>query len=520
MKEFSCDILIIGSGLAGLYAACSVDSGKRVIVVSKASDPFANSWHAQGGIAAALGAGDTTESHFEDTIRAGGGISDPDATMVLVDEGKNKMQALIDKGLQVDKTGGRPSLGLEGGHSKRRILHLDGDLSGRRAMEFLQKIVRHKSNVQVITESEAIKLATHEHTCLGAYIYQHDRKRVCAIYAGATILATGGLSALYPRTTNPGYSIGDGVALAYEAGAALQDMEFIQFHPTAFALPGERAFLISEAVRGEGAKLINNAGEHFMKNIGELATRDVVSRNIYKELTESGEEHVNLDLRHLDKAFIKTRFSTIYGYLKDKGLEMTRDLIPVAPAAHYMIGGVKTDLNGQTTLSGLYAAGEVASTGVMGANRLASNSLLECIVFSGRAIENIQTQSTKIHEKKFPELLFTYDPENREAYQNIREKIGDILNRHAGIIRNEKGLQQGLTKLQTLMDQQKWSDSYYSIKIRFALKNAYAVIASALKRCESRGAHYRSDFPDSVKEYQAHSLLKTSGAIDFIHDGE
>ena len=265
MNGITCDILIVGTGLAGLYAAWRTSEEQKVVIISKASDPFANSWHAQGGIAAAIGRDDSPATHYDDTLKAGSGLSDPDAAMILVEEGKNLMQNMLDCGLRVDTQNGTPSLGLEGGHSRRRILHLDGDLSGRRTMEFLQENIQSKKNITAIPESEVIELITLDGRCTGAIIYHHDKDDVSFVSAGATLLATGGLSALYPRSTNPKYSIGDGVALAYEAGAALQDMEFIQFHPTAFCQPGERAFLISEAVRGEGAKLINNAGDPFLK---------------------------------------------------------------------------------------------------------------------------------------------------------------------------------------------------------------------------------------------------------------
>ncbi|PLX00764.1 MAG: L-aspartate oxidase [Marinilabiliales bacterium] len=516
MNGITCDILIVGTGLAGLYAAWRTSEDQKVVIISKASDPFANSWHAQGGIAAAIGRDDSPATHYDDTLKAGSGLSDPDAAIILVEEGKNLMQNMLDCGLRVDTQNGTPSLGLEGGHSRRRILHLDGDLSGRRTMEFLQENIQSKKNITAIPESEVIELITFEGRCTGAIIYHHDKDEVSYVGAGATLLATGGLSALYPRSTNPKYSIGDGVALAYEAGAALQDMEFIQFHPTAFCQPGERAFLISEAVRGEGAKLINNAGDPFLKKTGELDTRDVVARGIYKELQRSGEENVNLDLRHLDHSHIQQRFHSIYNYLANKGIHMTRDLIPVSPAAHYMIGGVKTDLSGRTTMPGLFAAGEVASTGVMGANRLASNSLLECIVFADRAIQTIHSEKTGIPLPYNEDYPFSYNSGEREKYQKLRKKVGKILNKHAGIIRNGKSLRKGISKITALKEHYSFQpDTYYFTKAEHAINNAMVILESALARSESRGVHYRSDCPISTTAFLAHSEIIYGNPVSF-----
>ncbi len=515
MKTTSCDILIIGSGLAGLYAAFRVPKETHAVIISKASDPFANSWHAQGGIAAAIGRDDSADSHIEDTLRAGCGISDPDAAMILVEEGKRLMQDLISKGLKIDTNYGEPSLGLEGGHSTRRIVHLDGDLSGRRTMEFLHNNIKRKDNITVIPESEVMALTKYGNRCTGAHIYHHDSDTLSFIHAGSTLIATGGLSALYPRSTNPEYSIGDGISLAWEAGAALQDMEFIQFHPTAFCVPGERAFLISEAVRGEGAKLVTNKGKPFLKKANELATRDVVARGIYTELQNTEEKSVNLDLRHLDEKYIKLRFASIYNYLSEKGINMTKQLIPVAPAAHYMIGGIKTDISGKTTLPGLYAAGEVASTGVMGANRLASNSLLECVVFADRAIESICFAEQEVSQYQPAEFTLTYDLTEREAYRKLRKKLGKILNKRAGIIRSEKGLKKGIKKLHMLEKDISRYNTYYSIKSRQAINNAGFILDSALAREESRGAHYRSDFPLSSTDFHAHSELRKGENVRF-----
>ncbi|HPE86989.1 MAG: L-aspartate oxidase [Bacteroidales bacterium] len=515
MKVHTSDVLIIGSGLAGLHAAWRLPVTTQIILISKATEPFANSWHAQGGIAAALGKDDTTASHYDDTLRAGSGISDPDATLILVEEGKTLMQQLINEGLHIDTQSGAPSLGLEGGHTHRRILHLDGDLSGRRTMEFLHQQLLTRDNIQIFHESEVLQLTGDKNQCHGGYIYHHDTGEVSVVYAGATLMATGGMSALYPRSTNPAYSIGDGVAMAWEVGAVLQDMEFIQFHPTAFCLPGERAFLISEAVRGEGAKLVNNNGKPFLSSLGELATRDLVSRAIIKEMASTGEKNVNLDLRHLDKKYITQRFASIHQFLQSKNLDMTSDLIPVAPAAHYMVGGIKTDLWGRSTLKGLYAAGEVASTGVMGANRLASNSLLECIVFSNRVAESIVNDAHPLPTPKKKFLNFSYQANQRKTYQRIRQKIEKYLHCYAGIIRDEKGLQIGIEKTKALLKCAPEGLSYYGIKSKYALHNTLFVMESAYARKESRGVHFRADFPESKTEYLRHSEIQKGKEIRF-----
>jgi len=516
MRVLECDLLIIGSGLAGLYAAWKAAPASKVIIISKASEPFANSWHAQGGIAAAIGKGDSSESHYSDTIKAGAGLSEPQATQVLVNEGQKLVQQLIDEGLQVDRENGEVSMGLEGGHSQRRVLHLSGDLSGRRIVEFLQDKVSSHHNITTITEAEVMNLLLSHGECVGANVFHHDDESTSQIFATATLLASGGLSALYPRTTNPKYSIGDGIALAYDAGAVLQDMEFIQFHPTALYLPGERAFLISEAVRGDGGKLVNNQGNPFLKSHGELATRDVVTRAIYQELKRSGEKHVNLDVRHLDEKKIKQHFASINTYLLSKNIDMSKELIPVSPAAHYMIGGVKTDINGKTSISGLYAAGEVASTGVMGANRLASNSLLECIVFSHRVIENITNTTSPTKNFQFPETPVSYNKNEIAEYNNLRKQLGEILTKYAGVIRNAKGLKQGLLELNNLSSNLSKGNSYHDIKERRAINTASFIIQCALARNETRGAHYRNDFPDTSTKFEKHSVIEKGREIRFI----
>ena len=516
MRVLECDLLIIGSGLAGLYAAWQAAPANKVIIISKASEPFANSWHAQGGIAAAIGKGDSPEAHFTDTIKAGAGLSESQSTRVLVDEGQKLVQQLIEEGLQVDRKNGELSMGLEGGHSQRRVLHLSGDLSGRRMVEFLQDKVSSHHNIITITEAEVMNLLLSNGECVGVNIFHHDKKITSQIHATSTLLASGGLSALYPRTTNPKYSIGDGIALAYDAGAVLQDMEFIQFHPTAYYSPGERAFLISEAVRGEGAKLVNNQGKPFLQLHGELGTRDVVTRAIYQELEQSGEAHVNLDVRHLDEKIIKHHFSSINTYLLSKNIDMSKELIPVSPAAHYMIGGVKTDINGQTTIPGLFAAGEVASTGVMGANRLASNSLLECIVFSHRVIKSIPQTASPAEDLHNPEIAISYNEKEIQEYDTLRKQLGEILTKYAGVIRDEKGLKQGLKDLEDLNKNISKGSSYHSIKGHRAINTTLIIIKCALERKESRGTHYRIDFPEVSEEFKKHSIIQKERELQFI----
>ena len=380
------DLLVAGAGLAGLYAAIeAADAGASVVLVTKGSLRASNSFYAQGGIAAAIGEDDDPGRHLEDTLLVGRGLCDGDAVRVLVGEGPQRIADLQRLGVCFDiDADGRPQLGREGGHSRRRILHAGGSATGAAIAETLIERVRERPHIRVVEHAAVIELISDGEHCAGAWLLGHDELR--PVRAGMTLIATGGAGALYARTTNPPGALGDGIAIAARAGAAVADMEFVQFHPTALAV-GDRAFLISEAVRGEGARLVDRDGRRFMLDLhsdGELAPRDVVAREIQRRLAAG--ETSYLTLAHLDAAAVRARFPNLVEGAAAAGLDLTRDPLPVAPAAHYLMGGIATDLDGASSLRGLYASGECARSGVHGANRLASNSLLECFVFSRRAV--------------------------------------------------------------------------------------------------------------------------------------
>ncbi|MGE5598809.1 MAG: L-aspartate oxidase, partial [Bacteroidota bacterium] len=380
------DFVVIGSGLAGLYTALKLAKLGRVSLVTKAGLEESNTFFAQGGIAAAIDPADSPELHFQDTLAAGAGLCRAEAVEVLVNEGPDQVRELIALGVPFDRGSHGVALTREAAHSRRRILHALGDATGRAISRVLAERVRENPAVEIWEHTLVTALLLAKGRCAGAEAVAGDGRRRLFV-GGATVLCTGGTGQLYTVTTNPRVATGDGIALAYQAGAQVVDMEFMQFHPTALSLPGAPHFLISETVRGEGGVLRNERGVRFMPayhELADLAPRDVVSRAIARELAGSGADHVYLDLSALTPERIKTRFPNICETCRQYGLDITKDPIPVAPAAHYMMGGVATDLWGRSTLPGLFACGEVACTGVHGANRLASNSLLEDLVFANR----------------------------------------------------------------------------------------------------------------------------------------
>jgi L-aspartate oxidase len=429
MQIFEFDTVIIGSGLAGLTAAFHSSQSGSVAIITKSELDTSNSYYAQGGIAAAIEPDDSPELHLEDTLTAGRGLCDTDAVEILVNEGRDRVNELIDMGMQFDKKDGHFVLGLEGGHNKRRILHAGGDATGKELTGFILKKVKEQKSIVPFEFMAAVKLLKTNDRVTGVKAIDFKTGKNIIFKTKAVILATGGLSRLFTRSTNPHTATGDGIALAYEAGAGIADIEFIQFHPSALFVPGNEAYLISEAVRGEGAWLLNQKGERFMKDIhplAELAPRDVVAYNIFKQIKESDSEYIYLSLRHLDPDKIKTRFSNIYQHLKIMGYDLTRELLPVAPAAHYMVGGIRTNLRAETNVKGLFACGEAASTGVMGANRLASNSLLECLVFGKRASDNASKLSWS--EKTLTELKpLEISSKNEQEFLTNQNEIASLM---------------------------------------------------------------------------------------------
>ena len=496
IKEF--DTIIIGSGLAGLTAAYHASKNGTVAIITKSHLDISNSYYAQGGIACVTDKEDSVESHIEDTILAGRGLCDLDAVRILVEEGQSCVQELIALGMQFDQENGQYVLGLEGGHTHRRILHAGGDATGKGLTIFMLKKVQEQKNIQVFEYFTVIELLVTRQTCIGIQTYDFVSGKNILFKSRATIIATGGLSRLYDRSTNPYTATGDGIALAYHAGARLSDIEFIQFHPSALYIPGEEAFLISEAVRGEGAWLLNPKGERFMPRLhplAELAPRDVVAHAIYNELQEHHSDFLYLSLKHLNPELVKKRFSTIYNTLLKYNLDLTTDLIPISPAAHYMVGGIQTDLNGETIIEGLFACGEVASTGVMGANRLASNSLLECLVFGKRAAE--KAMEKKLQPFDLPEINpIRLDTQNDKIFLDIRNKIATLMSKKAGIVRSATKLEQAIEELKLIKKQLPENINEYNLlKIKHITDICTLICESAFIRKESRGGHIREDFP-------------------------
>lgn len=494
------DVIIIGTGIAGLFTAIKAAETGKVLVIAKKTLLDSNTRYAQGGIAAVMAENDSPDFHRQDTLSAGAGLCDPEAVEVLVNEGPDGVRELIRMGTQFDKeTDGTLALTREGAHSQRRILHAHGDATGAEIVRALTEQTLHHPSIEIWDEHFVIDVVTRDGECIGAIVQKPDGSRVL-VRAKATVLCTGGAGQLYRYTTNPEIATGDGVAIAYRAGAVVQDMEFIQFHPTALFYPGAPRFLISEAVRGEGGVLRNIRGERFMDSyhpLGELAPRDVVSRAIVDEIRKSGATFVYLDITHEDSALIKKRFPTIYQFCIHYGLDLTSDWIPVAPAAHYMMGGVKTGLHGETSIRRLYACGEVSSTGVHGANRLASNSLSEAIVFGRRITESIQTLGPVIGSLPREDSAERNHPPT-QAMVEKRLKLQKIMLSRVGVNRSKTGLDKALEELSI-------HEGIFTNRLtkreEFEFANlltcALLTTRGALLREESRGGHFREDFPET-----------------------
>ena len=500
------DFLIIGSGIAGLRAAVDLADHGRVTILTKADPTESNTGYAQGGIAAAIGADDSPEEHFADTMAAGDGLCDEDAVRVMVDDGVEYVRQLIDWGASFDRTAsGDPALGREGGHRVRRVLHAR-DATGREIGRLLWQRVSRHPRVQVLNHTRAIALHVRAGRCVGAGF--SARSATGNIEAGAVLLATGGAGQVFSETTNPPIATGDGIALAWQAGARVADLEFVQFHPTALAVAGAPRFLLSEALRGEGAWLVNRDGDRFMPRYqpaAELASRDLVSRAIAAEVAETGGP-VFLSLQHLDPEWLHARFPTISEACRSAGLDLARDLIPVGPAAHYIMGGVESDVWGRTTIPGLYAAGEVACTGVHGANRLASNSLLEGLVFGARAAVAMREPPQAggmsnlriVADADIPRPRSGGEPDLADATK-IERGIRTLMWETVGIIRTGNELEQTaaqLAALQHVLEHDAQDSVVDESRVRLAVlaRVGWLIALAALRRQESRGAHFRADF--------------------------
>lgn len=512
------DVIVIGSGLAGLTAAYHASKYGSVAIITKSQLDISNSYYAQGGIASVTDPNDTFDLHIQDTLTAGRGLCDRDSVDILVREGKDCVSEIIKLGMIFDSENDEFTLGLEGGHSFRRILHAGGDATGKALTIFMLSKVKEQKNISFFEFTTVVHLFTENNNCFGVQAYDFVSCGNIIFKSRATILATGGFSRIYDRSTNPHTATGDGIALAYNAGAKLADMEFIQFHPTALYLHGKDAFLISEAVRGEGAWLINPAGERFMQHIhplAELAPRDVVAHAIHEQLKIHGSDFLFLSLKHLNPESIKKRFSTIYNTLKGYNIDITTDLIPISPAAHYMVGGIQTDLNGETNITNLYACGEVASTGVMGANRLASNSLLECLVFGKRAAEHASKKDLN-DTCKFIFSNINVDINNESTFLEVKNRIALLMSKKAGIVRNAENLMEAISELTEIRKNLPEIILDYNIlKIKHIVDICTIICESALIRKESRGGHIREDYKNEDPQFCLHLIQQKGMSFKF-----
>jgi L-aspartate oxidase len=504
------DYIVVGSGIAGLYAALLAREHGSVLLLTKGSIEESNTRWAQGGIAAPIGDEDSPELHLADTIRAGAGLVDEEAARVLVDNAAEAIAELVRLGVPFDTADGEMILGREGAHSVSRVVHAGGDATGAQIELTLSNVAR-MSGITILEHAQAIELLLDGERVCGLSALDTRNNTVASYRGRFVVLATGGLGQMYQVTTNPVVATGDGIALAYRAGAELADMEFVQFHPTALQLPGVPVFLISEAVRGEGGVLRNVDEVAFMEHYHEmkdLAPRDVVARAILSELKETDSDHVLLDVTHVEASRLRARFPQIYKYCSDHGLDITREAIPVSPAAHYMMGGVRTNTWGETTLQGLYACGECADTGVHGANRLASNSLLETVVFARRAIERtVDAPNGRANACGTALPLPRVDGEAKEALS--LSALQRVMWRNVGIIRSRESLEEARTALAGWVAQVNPVDRQ-SHELGNLVLAARLTTEAALMRTESRGAHYRSDCPEALDEWRRRIVFRAA----------
>ncbi|AFY40385.1 L-aspartate oxidase [[Leptolyngbya] sp. PCC 7376] len=530
------DVVVIGSGAAGLYAALSLPSHLRVGLITKAKLRTGSSKWAQGGIAAAIAPTDSPDLHFKDTLTAGAGLCDPAAVRFLVDNAKDAIHHLVQMGVDFDRKNGQLAMTLEAAHSRPRVLH-SKDTTGKAIITTLIEQVLDRPNIHVVPQAFALQLRRDEDgKCQGVSVLHDGQIRWIA--SGSIILATGGGGQVFAQTTNPTVSTGDGVALAWRLGAQLRDLEFFQFHPTALSKPGAPRFLISEAVRGEGAHLLGFNGDRFAFDYhpdGELAPRDVVSRAIFSYLAENAGDPANanvyLDLSVIPEEKVRRRFPNIIRFCAEYGVDVFSEPIPVAPAAHYWMGGIKTDAICETSISGLYAIGETSSTGVHGANRLASNSLLECLVFAAQ-LQNFEPAApSELTENIVPKVITEHWRRETVKAQTIRADLPFLLWQSAGICRDQQTLDEAIAQVSAWRDQLhrmpfaqflnlaedaeiqlEHPDAETEIRLYAETCNladvAFLILKSAAWRTESRGGHYRLDYAATQPDWQVHTLIE------------
>lgn len=523
------DVLVIGSGIGGLYFAVNMADHATVTIITKKESSTSNTNWAQGGIAATIDKSDSAELHIEDTLDAGAGLCHRDMVALMVEEGPEHIRRLIELGVNFTTADhDHLHLGKEGGHSRNRIVHAS-DLTGRELEKALLERVEKHPNITLLEHHFAIELLTEHHlgiktndiTCYGAYVLDSMQRRAKKILAKITMVASGGLGHVYPHTTNPDIATGDGVAMAYRAGAEIANMEFIQFHPTSLYHPKAKSFLISEAVRGFGGVLRLRNGQEFMHKYDKrqnLAPRDIVARAIDSEIKKSGEECVYLDVTHIEPEKTKEHFPNIYETCLEFGIDMTREMIPVVPAAHYACGGIRTDEVGRTTINRLFACGEASCTGVHGANRLASNSLLEALVFAWRSCQEIRHELHTLHNTvEFPDWddTGTVSPEEWILVSHNKREAQQVMNDYVGIVRSDLRLQRAKRRIDFLKEE---TEAYFKktkittqiLELRNIIKVASMIIECAIKRRESRGLHYTTDYPRSDdKHFHQDTIIRS-----------
>ncbi len=535
-KEYH-DAIIIGSGIAGVYTALQASPDVEIAILTKESIDISSSVLAQGGIAVSLDKEDSPSLHFKDTIYAGAGLCDEKSVWALVNEAQENIEQLCYYGVNFDRKSNKElSLTREGAHSKNRIIHTK-DSTGKEVCDTLIRQVRTRTNVKIKERTFVIDLLTDSTKCFGVLAVSEDSGIIKAYIAKSIVCATGGYGQLYSNTTNPVVTTGDGLAVAYRAGAELTDMEFVQFHPTVLYHPENKNFLISEAVRGEGALLVNEEGKRFMPEyheLAELAPRDIVSRAIFEEMQKTDSKHVYLDITHRSKEYLENRFPNIYSTCLRYGIDISKDRIPVAPAEHYCMGGIKTDDLGRTNIKGLFACGEAACNGIHGANRLASNSLLEGLVFGERIAKQI-SKECNIKESEHLQSLKNYENNeqfvikspsnkakqtegdkeggiiiNKEKANTLRATLQRLMTSKVGIVRTKKRLLDAQDKIKEIYREviKQGNDAQEVMELINMLQLARLVVESALERTESRGAHYRSDYPKTDDIMWKKNILK------------